>query len=125
MYRCFHTAFFFSSCRSLCWPLLNYTRVAVSPICYSASAWIATGGQVSPVTSSILKIQRSRERTLTQYGSNQRTPLYDKGKPQTQKTLKWFAISSKESRRISTIKLEYFNYENGKQEEANGHLIRV
>lgn len=91
----------------------------------NTSIWIATGGQVSPVTSSILKIQRSREKTQTEYGSNQRTPLCDEGMPQIPKTLKWFATSSKKSRSISTTKLEYFNYESGKQEEANGHLIRV
>lgn len=54
VFRCFQITFFFPLCRSLCYPLLNYTRVAVSPMYYTTSVWIATGGQVSPVTSSIL-----------------------------------------------------------------------
>lgn len=71
--------------------------------------------------------ERSREKIQTEYGANQRTPLCDKGKSQTQEYVKWFATSSKKPRSISTMKLEYFKYGSGsgKQEEANGHLIMV
>lgn len=43
--------------------------------CLDSILLIATRGQVSPGTTSILKIQRSREKIQTEYGSNQRTSL--------------------------------------------------